>query len=247
MYGKIKNGINAHKKLLLLFCIVVILVATSLTVFSKIRPRKLTEVEQITLNNFNEKVLPYLDQIDTETDHEAKRDEKLIAFAILYAHDEQAQSEFTLDQINDIIDDFFEAKISKTEFDPNAPSSYLAQQGIHYDMAQEKYIYHQVTKSKKEIAQTPLYAYSQKDATIKGDVINVTYSKYLIKNPYDLFTAAATSNQNTAGVGDYLAGEGKAKDIKRLLTPENAEYAATYQKDYALRLEIKDGKILANF
>lgn len=209
--------------------------------------QKLSDAEQALLSQFNEKVLPYLDEIDSNQAFSPREEEKLIAFAVMQAYGEEDKTEFTLGEINNIIGQFFNKEISAENYDQNAPSPYLQEKGIYYMLGEDRYIYEPRTKSKHEIASTPINAYIQKEAKIRNNVITVTYSKYLIEDPYAVLNDASSAQKDTTGVGDYLAGKGKAKTIKRLISTENADKVATFQKDYTLTLEIKNNKILANF
>ena len=209
--------------------------------------QKLSDAEQALLSQFNEKVLPYLDEIDSDQTFSPHEEEKLIAFAVMQAYGEENKTEFTLGEINNIIGQFFNKEISTENYDQNTPSPYLQEKGIYYMLGEDRYIYEPRTKSKHEIASTPINAYIQKEAKIRNNVITVTYSKYLIEDPYAVLNDASGAQKDTTGVGDYLAGKGKAKNLKRLISAENADKVATFQKDYTLTLEIKNNKISANF
>jgi hypothetical protein len=189
--------------------------------------------------------LLYIEAIDVDenTAYNPTREEALIAFAVQYAYGENDQTELTNDEVNQIIKDYFETEIDFNSFNQLNASPFLTNQGITFYSDKSRYVLELREKSKKELIQTPVTAYLQKEASIKKNAITVTYSKYIANEPYAVFTEAALAQKDTDGCGDYFAGKGNANAIKKLITAENSEY----QKDFTLTLVIKDGKLVANY
>ena len=245
MIKKVRAFFEDHKKVIIIaFSFLAIATISFLSLSLLFGKKKLSEAEQVALNNFNDKVLPYLETIDTDGNiYNPTREEALIAFAVQYAYGENHQTELSNDDINQIIKEYFETEIDFDSFDQLRASMFLAEQGITYYSDKNHYVLEQKEKSKKELIQTPVTAYIQKDAIIKKNTITVTYSKYIANEPYAIFTDAALAQKDTSGCGDYFAGKGNVNAIKKLITAENSEY----QKDFTLSLIVKDGKLVANY
>lgn len=247
MFGKIRSLFANNKKILIIIASVLVVALISCLTIFLLSAHKLSNTEQVALDNFNNKVLPYLEAIDTEDDPTAhpSKEEKLISFAMLYSYGEENNKELTNDQINEIVKTYFDTEIDFNSFDQINVTSYLVKQGIIYHPDESKYKLEITEKTKKELIQTPVTAYIQKEAKIKQNTITATYSKYTAKDSYEVFTKAALAGKDTTGCGNYFEGKGHINTIKRLITPENAEEVAEYKKDYILKIHVKDGKLLA--
>ena len=250
MLGKLQSFFSKTKKpIIIITSTLVVATITFLLIFTIFKSKDLSDTEQVALKSFNDKVLPYLEVLDPEEGIGTTTDKenKLIAFAMLYANGEEDKKELTNEEINEIIKTYFDTEIDFNNFDQIAISPYLIDNSISYRPDEKKYKLEVSEKTKKQLIQTRVTAYIQKEAKIKQNTITATYAKYITEKPYEVFTSAAIAGQDTTGCGNYFEGKGSVKAIQRLITPENADQVAEYKKDFVLTIQVKDGKLKANF
>lgn len=236
-----------QNKLKIFATIAAIIVVALIFLFAiiNIAGRKLNDNEQAALDQLNQKVLFYIDELESENEtDELEQEAKFVIFAMTYSYEEDDKTELTPKEINDIIHSYFDTDIDLNEVLRKPLQPYLENKNIIFLPEDGKVLYKPATRAKKGIAQTPITVYLQKEARIKNSTITSTYSKYTVDDPYNIFTSATSLNMDTTGIGAYLNGNGKEKSIKRLVTPENVNDIAKNEGDFKLTIIVKDEKLL---
>lgn len=215
-------------------CIFVILLFIIL-----IPKNKLTNLEKVKINDINNEVINYIDEI-----YEYDDSGKYISFAIEYLYNENNKKEYSEEEIINTIKRFFNRNYTLEDIRNIGITDRMANKGISYTI--DKYLYDNKL-TKQEIANKVLYKYSiNKIKKINSKKFIVKYDRYAVNNPYELLNYYDKKNidskdkYDTANIIKYLNGEGKVKYIKDSINKDNTKINGNIEITYI----VKDNKLL---
>ena len=215
-------------------CIFVILLFIIL-----IPKNKLTNLEKVKINDINNEVINYIDEI-----YEYDDSGKYISFAIEYLYNENNKKEYSEEEIINTIKRFFNRNYTLEDIRNIGITDRMANKGISYSI--DKYLYDNKL-TKQEIANKVLYKYSiNKIKKINSKKFIVKYDRYVVNNPYELLNYYDKKNidskdkYDTANIIKYLNGAGKVKYIKDSINKDNTKINGNIEITYI----VKDNKLL---
>lgn len=231
-----------NKKIIILIGVILLIgiIITISIVFNK-QKNKITDLEQIKINEINDDIIDYIEYIEENSDID-----KYILFSLKYSSDKNDKYSLTLKEMKEIIENKFNKSFTEEILEKNGISPLLMENDIGYDYDSQTYFIYKIKKSYAEIANTKIIKYIQKDIVKKNNQFIVTYNKYVIDNPYDILNYYSSNEPetDTIEISKYLKGEEKIGTIKKYLNENNVSKIGKKQKDITITYIIKDNKIL---
>ncbi|MBR3523191.1 MAG: hypothetical protein IKN87_00700 [Bacilli bacterium] len=216
------------------------------------KSKKMTNLEKIKVEETSNEIADYLEEI-TEHDDESG---KYICFAIEYLYNNTDKNVFSANEIIEVVNKYFDK-----EYDIDAVASigitpYMADKGIVFDLSNASYTYNK-SNIKSDIAKTKIVKFElKKIKKINNKKFEVTFSKYVVDNPYkilnyyndiSLLNNKFKDNQNnvdTKAISDYLKGKAKAKEVKKMITKDNISKIGKVDNDVIVEFAVKDNKLI---
>ena len=226
-----------NKKNIIFIGLISLLIIILLIIF--IPKNKLTNLEKVKINEINDEVIDYIDEI-----YEYDDEGKYISFAIEYLYNETNKLEYSNQEVLDIINKYFNKNYKIEDISNIGITNRMADKGITYSI--DKYVYNNKL-TKKEISTKVLYKYSiNKINKINSKKFIVKYNRYIVENPYEILNYYENKNINndnkydTSNINKYLNGEYKVKLIKESITKDNSKKDGNIEITYI----IKDNRLL---
>ena len=241
------NGImtiTKNKKTILaaIFGIVFVLLLT-LTIIFIAKHNNLSDFERLTFERETEKTINYLEAIDNDFEtNEPQQADKYLAFALLQSYGENNVSVLNAEDIQQIIQSNFDIEIDLHYIEAAAITPTINYFRISKNR-EDNYTL-DTERSAKDIANAPIFKYLLKDVTKTKNGFKATYAKYRADDPYKIFNYASDHKIDVPGAGAYLSGKGSSAPLKNVITLENAEELATFEKDIKIDFVIRDDKLL---
>ena len=215
-------------------CILILLLLIIL-----IPKNKLTNLEKVKINEMNDEIINYIDEI-----YEYDDEGKYINFAIEYLYNEKDKKEYSDEDIVNTLNNIFSKKCTIDDIKKIGISKRMADKGISYNI--DKFEYN-TNLTKKEISTKVLYKYSiNKIKKINSKKFVVKYNRFIVSNPYDILNYYEKKNidskdiYDTSNINKYLNGQGKIKLIKEAINKDNAKAEGNIEITYI----IKDKQLL---
>ena len=226
------------KKNIIIISSICILILILLIVL--ITKNKLTNLEKVKINEMNDEIINYIDEI-----YEYDDEGKYINFAIEYLYNEKDKLVYSDEDIVNTLNNIFSKKYTIDDIKKIGISKRMADKGISYNI--DKFEYN-TNLTKKEISTKVLYKYSiNKIKKINNKKFIVKYDRYIVNNPYDILNYYEKNNINnnkydTSNINKYLNGEGKIKLIKDAINKDNGKKEGNIEITYI----IKDKQLLVD-
>ena len=226
-----------NKKNIIFIGLISLLIIILLIIF--IPKNKLTNLEKVKINEINDEVINYIDEV-----YEYDDEGKYISFAIEYLYNETNKLEYSNQEVLDIINKYFNKNYKIEDISNIGITNRMADKGITYSI--DKYVYNNKL-TKKEISTKVLYKYSiNKINKINSKKFIVKYNRYIVENPYEILNYYENKNINndnkydTSNINKYLNGDNKVKLIKESITKDNSKKDGNIEITYI----IKDNRLL---
>ena len=244
-----KSGILNKTTIILAALLVAAIAFIIVLIFPK--ERKINALERIGINDFSDKVIISMEEIDRTVDSSTNvtalpkelkdiSKDRFIAYALEYAYEKDNKTTLTANEIKDIIENIFDIEISTDEINSVGISPTLLDKNVGHDPVNEAYTISKENRTKREIALIPIAKYIQTSVKAEDDNYVVKYDKYIVKNPYDVLSI---TNNDMSKINDYLNGKGKASSIKAIINADNAASVASKEKETTIKYTVKNDKI----
>ncbi len=240
---KIFSKITKDKGLLtkiviaLLVLIIIIFILNTL-VFSRL--------ERVKINEVNNKLANYLDEIVLYPDDEGR----YINFAIEYLYNTTEKKTYKFDEVLDVINNTFALDYTEKDLEKIGITLQMANKGIIIEGNNHEYVYNN-KKTRADIANTPIVKFNPKSTKrITINKYKVTYDKYVVENPYEVLNYYEDLNlnskkkYNTTDLVEYLKGNKKANVIKDSINEKNIEKFGKIDGHITITFVVKNNKVL---
>ena len=247
---KIKDNIRKIPKktlIIILISLVVIIAGTILTISIISSTHKLTKLEEIKINEVNDKISNYLEEYLLYPEDEGR----YIIFALEYLYNTTDKTEFSNEEVIDVINNTFSVEYNTETLTNIGITSKMLDKAIEYNSASSTYKYEN-KRTQSDIAETSIIKYELTNIKkVKKDKYILTYNKYVIENPHNMLNYY--SNQNIEGenydlsiIRDYIKGTNKIIKVKKWLNTSDIDNFG--KKDGSIDIEyiIKDDKLVIN-
>lgn len=216
---------------------ILIVLLISLSVFLFIMGRRITNLERIKIDEFNNQVLNYLDYVA-----ESKDEGRYISFALLYLKEEKNKNSFTDDEVLDAINNTFNVKYDIKEMEKIGISKDMVELGITHEV--NKYTINN-DKTKKDIADSKIIKYNVYDVTKNNrNSFTVKCDRYVVENPYEVLNYYSDSDIDKDDLLNYLNGTGNIKDIKKYIDDKNINKIGKIDGSIKIKYIIDNNKLL---
>lgn len=235
------------KKYLIIGGISVLLI-TLITTFIILNSNKITKLEEIKINEFSNKISNYIEEFENVDD-----DGKYINYAIEYLYNTQDKTEYSIEEIIDVINNTFNVKYIPEDIIELGITPKMLEKGITIDSSSSMLKYNS-SKTRVDIANTPIYKYEKVSIKkINKEKFIVTFKKYVVQNPYEILNYYNNQNinaddkYNIEDVSEYLKGNRKISVIKDFINTEDIKNYGKENGTLELELIIKDNKLVINY
>lgn len=230
--------IKSKKGIAIVASTLVVLIGILFVVFSN---KKMTKVEKIKINEFNDKISNYLDEVYLNEKDEGR----YINFAVEYLYNTTDTKEFSIDKIIEVINDTFDVNYTEEKINKIGITESMLNKGLVYDSGKRVFKYNN-TRTATDLAHISIVKYNLKKITKKsGNKFVLEYEKYLVEDPYKVLNYYSTNDaDNTKIITEYLQGKNKVKVIKDRITSDNIKKVGKINGKLKITLVIKKDKLL---
>ena len=194
---------------------------------------QVSNLERMKIEDASNSYLSYFEEIQNNRGNGL---DQYIVYALTYSYNEKNDSSLTSLEIQKMIKDIFNVKLSEDKVQKNGISPLLLEKHVAYDQKSDTYTLDTNVFSQSDLAEIPIYKYRIQSIKKKsGSRYVVQYKKYVVENPYDILNyygnsvGGGTSNRvDTTKILNYLTAKGKIIDIKLAC---NDEILEKYGKD----------------
>jgi len=236
---------KSKKRILFLIPIALAIIISVIFATSSLlkKSHQLSDLEKISFQKETAPVADYLEAIDNTIESaEPSQIDKYVVFALLYSANENNRTELTIDEIKAIIHDHFTVDTSVRPLETMGITPSLTTYRITHNSDQGTYSIN-LESDRRTAARTPITKYILKDIQKSANIYTATYAKYVANDPYAIFNFASEHNLSNSEISNYLKGDGKSKALKTILTADNIDDLASYEKDLTATYELDDSKL----
>jgi hypothetical protein len=249
---------NKKKYIIIGSCILLVLLLIIVSFFLLRFMSKKDKNKLIETSNINSYYYEYIDNESSDL-------EKYIMFSLVYDYNLNDKNMSSYDEIKELVKKLFNYEIKDNELEQLSLSLDAINKGLIKDIDNKTFTMNLIGKKKSEIAKVPLTFYYMKNASKIGfNTYQVTYTKYVIDNPYELYNyymnkndqinmnknVNADSNYIEVDLGDssynteimlsYLSGTNKLKDVKEYVKEEHVSSIANNKEEIKVLYAKKD-------
>lgn len=204
---------------------------------------KLTKLEDIKIREVSDKVIPYINELINQ----GEEDGNYISFGLDYLYNVEKKDTFTIDEIIEILNTYFNKQYTKEDVTKLGLTSYLMNRGVLYDAATGTYTYKN-NKTKADIAEIPLIKYDlNKIKKVNEEKFIVTYDKYEITNPYSLLNyyteKESPDSEASKAITSYLKTESSVSTILKYITNEAVDKIGKKGEQLKIEYSIIDNNL----
>lgn len=228
-------------KLFLSIIAIAVIVTAALITIQKVRT--INDTERIALDEFTNRILPYLDEIDYDGEDASRAEDNYISFAMEYNFGENNKTEMTAEDIKKLTKDTFDYDLNLEELEHNPVSTRFMNKYISYNQQDKTFVIDRQYINKQLVAITPITKYIERDAYKSSGNFIVKYSKYQFETPYKILDCAAQNNIPIPDFDDYINGTASAASLKRAVNQDCADKSASKIKDITVTYASKDGHL----
>ena len=211
---------------------------------------KITKLERLKIEEKSDEISNYFDEL-TEYDDEGK----YLNFAIEYLYNNNDTSSFSVEDLVNVINENFDLKYTSDDVINLGITNSMHNKEIMFDTATNSYTYVN-KKTNFDISNTKIFYFTIDKIKKNGkNKFSVTYNKYVISNPYEIYNYynnlinvehAETKNEllNMDRIKSYLSGEEKIGYMKDLVKNETENSFGKNEGKITVTYVIKNGKLL---
>ena len=214
--------------------------------------KKMTNLEKVKIEETSAEIIDYLDEVIDNS----KEDGRYICFAIEYLYATNNKNVYSVDEVIDVINKYFNVDYNIDNIDKIGITPYMADKGIFLDRSNTSYTYNK-TNIKADIAKTSIIKYELDSIKkINNKEFEVSYKKYIVEDPYKLLNYYNDKNlknddlnlndktSEIKQISDYLKGKGNIKNVKKLITEKNISKVGKKEKNVTIKYIVKNKKLL---
>ena len=219
----------------------------------------LSSLEAAKLLEVSEDISPYLEEIedcDRGTDC-------YTMYAIEYLYATNGQTDFTLEDIKNVLSARFAIEIKDEELITLGGSMFATDRGITTGAGEALYHLDRSKVTQAFIASKPIVKYVEKESKKQFNKYIVIYDKLVVKDPYKVLNyyvdAAVTpsnlgsiseklksekTDYDTSGIYAYLTGTGKVGPVKDAINEKNIDEIGERAGEVKVTFVVKGDKLL---
>ena len=198
-----------------ILCILVIVVAGLLFI-----NKWMTPLEKVKVNDEAQKVVYSIDEVIEKN----YSDESYVMFALDYLKQEKNTSTFSMYEVRDTINQFFDVNFDNERLNSIGITPYMVERGVTFDSSSLSYTFNK-TYTRADISEMKIVKYQIKKISKKSkSSYVVTYDKYVVTKPYNIYNYYLNkdnSEEKLDAIKKYLQGEGSVYKVKDLITKDN--------------------------
>ena len=172
-------------------------------------------------------------------------DESYVMFALDYLKQEKNNSTFTMYEVRDVINDFFNINFDNDKLNMIGITPYMVERGVTFDTSTLSYTYNK-TYTRVDINEMPIVKYEVEKISKKNkSKYVVTYNKYKVTKPYNIYNYYLDKNskEDVDAISKYLKGEGTVKKVKDLINKDNIDQLGTKEGKLVITYKLIDNKL----
>ena len=234
------------KKSVIIAVISILLIALIITLVI-INSNKITNLEEIKINEFSNEISNYIEEFENIDD-----EGKYINYAIEYLYNTENKTEYSIDEITNVINETFNVKYVQEDIMEIGISPKMLDKGVTYESASNTFKYN-AQKTRVDIASTPIKKYElTKIKKVNKEKFVITYNKYVVENPYEMLNYYNNQNiendkeYDTTDISEYLKGNRKISVIKKSIVSKDINNYGKADGSIELEFIIKDNKLVLN-
>lgn len=238
---------NILKSKITIICFVVFIIILGFVIYIN-NSRKVTKLEKVMIQEYSDKYSDYYDEILDNSDNKCRH----INFVLEYLLNTEEIKSVSTKEVKKYINEILGIDYDYNDLVNLAAIDNRIKAGFTYSIEDKMFRYNsKVTRT--DIIKKSLVKYEIKSIKRKGNnKFVVTYKKYEIKNPYDLYNYYNDLNINKKSdekkeditdIAEYLKGSRKTKDVKRFITKECVKKIGTI-KNIKIEYELKNDKLV---
>ena len=228
-------------KLFLSLIAIAIIVGAGYITYLKVTT--INDAERVALDEFTNRVMPYLDEVDYDGEDKERTDDNYIAFALEYNFGENGKNEMSINDIDKLIKDTFNYSIGTSELEHGISTPRLINKYISYSDNGSTFTLDRSRIDKQLITSTPITKYIEQSATKSGGNFVVKYAKYQFDTPYKILDCAAQNNISIPNFDSYIEGKASSVSLKRAMNQTCTDKDATRLKEITVTFVAKDGRL----
>lgn len=235
---KVLDFAKSKKGMIIIGSVLVLIIAIILVfVFSN---KKITKLEQIRIEEFNDNYSNYLDEIYLNEKDEGR----YINFAVEYLYNKTGEKEIKIGKILEVINDTFDINYDEMKIEKIGITESMLNKGLVYDSGKRVFKYNS-NRTGADLAHTSIIKYNLKKITKKSnEKFVLEYEKYLVDDPYKVLNYYSNDADNTKEITEYLKGNSKISVIKDKITSKNIKKVGKIEGKTKITLVIKNNKLL---
>ena len=222
--------------------------------------KNVSKIEENKLKDNSTNLINYIEDISLS---KSKDIDKYIIFALDYSYNVNSKREMTCDEISEFLKNNFKKKISSDDVKNMGVSPLMLEKNITYDNVKNSYKLSDVKQNADKIAEEKIVYYKlNKIRKSNKKKYTITYTKYVIEDPYKMLDYYIEKNRVTEGekqedgtmtynltdttiLKNYLMGSAKIGDIKNFIKDNEADLDKYAKKNGKLKITyISDGENL---
>lgn len=218
--------------------VVLILLIGGLIFFNKY----MTPLEKIKVNEEATRVVYNIDEV-IEKEY---AEDSYVMFALDYLKQEKNENTFTIYEVRDLINEFFDVNYDLDKLNSIAITPYMVERGVTFNTSTMSYTYNK-TYTRTDISEMRIVKYNLKKISKKSkNSYVVTYDKYVVTKPYNIYNyyiSNDNSQEKVDAISSYLKGEGPVNKVKDLINDKNIDQIGTKEGQLKITYKLIDNKL----
>lgn len=245
---KVNIKISKLRKQEILVGLVILILLISLIISKK----SITPLEELTMKNYSEEIVSNLDVID----HKNNKLDRYVIYTLKYYKSNKNIDSLTVSEINNFIKSHFNIKTSKKKIEKLGITPTMVEERVTFIPEEDKYKLVTNELSYAEIAKEKIVKYNYKKVVkVSNNKYKVTYSKYVVKDPYkvlnyymDLNNKNNSKKKNktydTSKIEGYLKGKNTKEEFTKYITEKNISKVGKIKEDVVVTYIVDNQDIL---
>lgn len=251
---KIKAYVSNKENINVVILGILVLIFLIITIVYLIGTKNISSIERKELVTKSTSLSKYIEVI---ADSESKEIDKYIVYALEYSYNVNSKNKLTTDEIYNFLKENFDIGITKEKIKDIGISPLMVEKNIVYDEEKDVYTMNIVKVNPQQLAETPVVYYKlDKISKSNRKKYVLTYTKYIIEDPYKMLNYYLEENSSSESNEDgkyelfditilrgYLSGNGKLANIKDMVRDADIQHYA--KKDGKLKVTyiVDDGTL----
>lgn len=229
-----KEYIKEHINYVVLGILIFVFLVSTLVYF--LVTRSVSDIEK---NKIINETTPYVNYINEIQNRDSDLNDKYIMFALKYHYYEKRENSLTSTEIKDFINNVFDKDLKVEDIKSVGITPYMVDNKVVYDSSKDSYTINIDDVNIRELEDIPIVFYKRNDIkkTTKSKY-TVTYTKYVIEKPLELFNDILEYNATKENTEDLV----DISNLKEYLQTGNYNKIMTFLNDtnYDLSKSIKN-------